>query len=143
MSSKHSLQLPMLGLLLALTAGGASAEVVAIISAKNATAALSGEQVSDIFLGKTSTFPGGATAVPLDQAENSPQREEFYNKLVHKSATQMKSYWSRIIFSSKGEPPRNLPDSKEIRKAVANDPNAIGYIDKSSVDASVKVVFIP
>ena len=133
----------LLGLLLCLTVGGASAEVVAIVSAKNKTSALSAEQVSDIFLGKTSAFPGGAMAAPLDQAENSPQRDEFYTKLVHKSATQMKSYWSRIIFTSKGEPPKILSDSKEIKKAVASDPRAIGYVDKSSIDDSVKIVFVP
>jgi len=134
---------PALGLLLCLTVGSASAEVFAIVSAKNATTALSAEQVSDIFLGKTLAFPGGAPAVPLDQLESSPQREEFYTKLVHKSAAQMKSYWSRIIFTSKGAPPKSLADSKEIKKAVANDPNAIGYVDRSSIDGSVKIVFVP
>jgi len=141
---KNRKKLSVLGLVLSLTiGGGASAEVVAIVSAKNPTTTLSAEQVSDIFLRKASAFPGGATAVPLDQAENSPQRDEFYTKLMHKSAVQMKSYWSRIIFSSKGEPPKSLPDSKEIKKAVANDPNAIGYIDKSNIDSSVKAVFTP
>jgi len=33
-----------------------------------------------------------------------------------------------------------LPDADSIKKAVATDPKAVGYIDKAAVDSSVKVV---
>jgi hypothetical protein len=51
----------------------------------------------------------------------------------------VKSTWSRLVFSGKGQPPRQLSDSAAVKKAVAADPKAVGYIEKSAVDASVKV----
>ena len=52
----------------------------------------------------------------------------------------MKATWARLTFSGKGVPPKELPNSADVKKFVAGNPNAIGYIEKSAVDASVKVV---
>jgi ABC-type phosphate transport system substrate-binding protein len=131
------------GLLLAiaLLAGQAvQAEVVVIVSAKNATITLSNYQAADIFLGKAATFPGGLKAVPVDQTEGSPTREEFYLKTVGKAAPQMTAYWSKMIFTGQGRPPAELGDNVAIKKQVAGNPNAIGYIDRSMLDASVRAV---
>ncbi|HET6787710.1 MAG TPA: hypothetical protein VFH49_07100, partial [Aquabacterium sp.] len=53
---------------------------------------------------------------------------------------QIKATWSRIVFSGKGQAPKELPDAAAVKKAVAADPKAIGYIDKAAVDGSVKAV---
>lgn len=143
MSIKNHLKTAALGLVLSLAASGAFADVVAIVSAKSATASLTADEVANIFLGKSATFPRGGAAVPLDQSESSPQRDEFYNKTARKSAAQLKAYWSKIIFTGKGQPPQELPGNNEVKKAVAADPTAIGYIDKSALDSSVKVVLLP
>ena len=140
---KNKLNLLALGLAFGLAAGAASAEVVVIVSAKNTTKALTAGQVSDIFLGKLSTFPEGGAAVPLDQKEGAAARDEFYAKRAGKSAAQLKAYWSRQVFTGKGSPPKEFGDNIDVRKAVAGDPNAIGYIDKSAVDSSVRVVPLP
>ncbi|MGL5985396.1 MAG: phosphate ABC transporter substrate-binding protein [Burkholderiales bacterium] len=118
----------------------AFADVVVVVSAKSPVGNLTAEQVSQLFLGKTSTFPGGAQAMPIDQAEGQPPRDEFYTKITGKSAAQVKAYWSKIIFTGKGQPPRELPNTAEVKKMVSANPNTIGYIEKSAVDSSVKVV---
>jgi len=143
MSIQKKLNPAVLGLALFLAAGAACADVVVIVSAKNPITALTGDQASDIFLGKSSNFPGGGAAVPLDLTEGSPVRDEFYTKGTGKSAAQVKAYWSKQIFTGKGHPPKELPGSSDVKKAVAGDANAIGYIEKSAVDGSVKVVLTP
>jgi hypothetical protein len=45
-----------------------------------------------------------------------------------------------LVFSGKGQAPKELADNAAVKKAVATDPKAVGYIDKSAVDGSVKVV---
>ena len=50
--------------------------------------------------------------------------------------------WSRLIFTGKATPPKELPDAAAVKKAVATDPKAIGYIDKSEVDSTVKVLLL-
>lgn len=54
---------------------------------------------------------------------------------------QVKALWSRLVFSGKGQPPKELADSASVKKAVAADPKVVGYIEKSAVDGSVKVLF--
>ena len=117
----------------------ASAQVVVIISAKSPISKLTPDQVSQIFLGQAKTFYNGGMAVPLDQAEGA-DRHAFYLKVTGKNPAQLKAYWSKLTFSGNAQPPQVLPDSKAVVKLVAGNPKYIGYVDKSAVDASVKVV---
>ena len=52
----------------------------------------------------------------------------------------MKAYWAKIIFTGRGQPPRQVATSAEAKKLVAQNPNAIAYIDSAMVDDSVRVV---
>jgi ABC-type phosphate transport system substrate-binding protein len=120
-----------------------AADVVAVVSSKCATASLSKDQVADIFLGKTARFPDRSTATPIDQVEGSSARDEFYSKVTGKSAAQLRAHWSKIIFTGRGQPPKAVANGVEARKLLAQNPNAIGYIDRQLVDTSVKVVLQP
>ena len=129
--------------LLSLIAGGAgAAEMVVIVSAKSTVGALRADQVADIFLGQVGRFPDGAEAFALDQALGSPLRNEFYAKVAAKSPALMKAHWAKMIFTGRGQPPREAPNSAAVRKLVADNPAVIGYIDKSALDASVKPVLL-
>jgi ABC-type phosphate transport system substrate-binding protein len=120
----------------------AASELVVIVSARSAVSALRPEQVADIFLGQIGRFPDGAEAVALDQAVGSPQRDEFYRKVAAKTPPLMKAYWSKMIFTGRGQPPREAPSSAAVRRLVADNPNLIGYIDRAALDASVKPVLL-
>ncbi|MDO9104968.1 MAG: phosphate ABC transporter substrate-binding protein [Methylovulum sp.] len=121
----------------------AKADVVVIVSASSSISQLDGDQVSDIYLGKTATFPDGSQAVPLELENGSELRDEFHEKVTGKSKSQLKSYWSKMVFSGKGNPPKDVADVKEVLKLIGANPNMIGYIDKGSVDKTVKTVFAP
>lgn len=118
----------------------AHAQVAVIVNPKSSMASMTADQVAAIFLGKTTTLPSGATAAPADQSESSAIREQFYTKVTGKQSAQVKAAWSRLVFSGKGTPPKELGSSAEVKKFVAANPDAIGYIEKSAADASVKVV---
>lgn len=128
------------GLLLCFFAFAAQAQVAVVVNPKSAAASMTADQVASIFLGKSSTLPSGATAAAADQAEGSAVREQFYSKVAGKQAAQVKAAWSRLVFSGKATPPKELGSSAEVKKFVAANPDAIGYIEKSAVDGSVKVV---
>jgi len=127
-------------LLTALLARPTLAEVAVVVSAKSTATALTADQASDIFLGKSNALPGAGQAVPIDQAESSPAREEFYHKGAGKNLVQVKAYWSKQIFAGKGQPPKDVGDNAGVKALVASNPNMIGYIDKSAVDGTVKVL---
>lgn len=130
-------------LAMSMFAASTHADVVVIVSAKSAITRLTTEQVTKIFLGKTASFPNGGDAVPLDQAEGNATRNEFYAKVVNKSPAQMSAYWTKIIFTGDGYPPKQVEGNLSVRNAVAGNQNAIGYIDRSAVDGSVRVILAP
>lgn len=127
-------------LLISLASSIVSAEISVIVSINNPNSAMDQSTVAKIFLGKAKSFPDGTQAVPVDQDDGSATRDGFNSKILGKSASQLKSYWSRLIFTGKGTPPKQSGDDAGVKSLVANNPNIIGYIDSSAVDATVKVV---
>jgi ABC-type phosphate transport system substrate-binding protein len=132
-----------LPLFLAMVATNAHAEVVVIVSAKSDVTSLTAEQTARIFLGKTTRFPNGDPAFPIDQVESRSVKAEFYSKVAHKNATQLSAYWAKVIFTGQGRPPIELEGNLTIRNVVEKNKNAIGYIEKRYVNRSVRVVLEP
>ena len=124
-----------------MTSVSSRAEVVVVVSSKSAITALSKSQVADIFLGKVSSFPDGILAVPIDQADGSVERNEFYARVADRSPAQITAYWSKIVFTGRGEPPREVSNDIEMKNRIAANPSAIGYINAELVDGSVRVLF--
>ena len=118
----------------------AMAEVAVIVHPSNSDAISQGD-ISKIYLGKIKKFPGGKQALPLDKSEGEALRVQFLDKVVKKSEQQMKSYWSRLIFTGKGAPPKQYFDDAEIIEVILEDDEAVGYIDSSSVTEGLKVIF--
>ena len=106
-------------------------EIVVIVNL--AAAPISKEQLADLYLARSTIL------IPIDQAADSAIYVEFYKKATGRDSAQVKAIWSRILFTGRGVPPKQLADSAAVRKAVAANPRAVGYIEKSAVDASVKV----
>ncbi len=113
----------------------AAAETVVIVSPKNPASRMFSEQAAQFFLGKSSQF------TPIDQAEGSAIRTEFYKKVSNMDPNQVKAGWLKLVFTGKATAePKEYKSNAEVKKAVADDPKAIGYIDKSAVDDTVKVI---
>jgi ABC-type phosphate transport system substrate-binding protein len=125
---------------LTLAAACANAEIVVIVNPKNPAANLTAEQVAALYLGNASTFPDGGAAALADQPESTGIRGTFYEKATGRSSAQAKATWARLTFTGKGTPPKELKSDADVKAFVASDPKAIGYVDSSAVDASVKAV---
>lgn len=121
-------------LLLASISAAASAEVAVIVNPA-ASAAPSQSEVANIFLGKDKSL----TAV--DQQGWNPTKEAFYAGVANKNEAQLKSYWSGLIFTGKGQPPASVADGSAVVAQVAGDAQAIGYVDSAAVTDQVKVLF--
>ncbi len=138
--TKHFKIRALAAVVLAAVCSVAAADVVVIVNPKNPTASMTSEQVGAMFLGKSTGFPGGGSATMVDQPEGSPIYEQFYTKATGKNGAQVKATWARLTFSGKAVPPKGLAGTADVKKFVAANADAIGYIEKSAVDASVKVV---
>jgi hypothetical protein len=78
--------------------------------------------------------------IGINLTEKNPLRDEFFAKACKKDPAQVQAVWGKLIFTGTGTPPAEVDGSAAMKKAVAGDPNAVGYIDKKDADASVKVI---
>jgi ABC-type phosphate transport system substrate-binding protein len=122
---------------LAFCASAAHADVAVIVSSKSTAGAMSADEVSQIYLGKSTSMK------PIDIAGKSPVRSQFYSKVTGKDEAQIKAIWSKLVFTGKATPPKAFGSDADVVQAVAADPSAIGYVDKSSIGPSVKVILEP
>lgn len=95
---------------------------------------LSKNQIADIYLGKSNS------GTLYDLPEGSDLYATFYDQATGRNVSQVKSTWARIVFSGQAQAPKQLSDSNSVVSAVAENPNAIGYIDKSALNDTVKVL---
>jgi len=118
---------------------GVQADIAVIVNPANANV-VSADDLNRLFLGRASSFADGTKATPLNLSEGQVARDEFDSKVLNRSSAQLKAYWSKLVFTGKGTPPKEMADDAAVKAAVAADPNAIGYISSGSVDGTVKVV---
>lgn len=111
-----------------------AADLVIIVNPNNPATSMLPVQAAQFFLGKSQMF------VPVDLPENSALRAEFYKKVCDKDLSEVKAIWSKLVFTGKASAPKEYHNQAEVKKAIASTPNGIGYIERSAVDSSVKVI---
>jgi len=116
----------------------AFAEVAVIVNPGNASA-IDAETIKKIYLGKTKSFSNGSKANPVNQ-DATATADEFNDKVVGKSGSQLNAYWSKLVFTGKGTPPEKLSSDQAVIDFVAANGDAIGYVDSTKVNDKVKVV---
>lgn len=92
------------------------------------------------FTGEAKNWPDGDTLHLLDQSEGSPSRAAFNSGILGKSDSAVKAMWAQKIFSGKALPPKVVNSDDDVKKAVAANKNAIGYISAAAIDNTVKVI---
>ncbi len=116
----------------------ALADIALIVHPSNA-ATVTDSDIKALFLGKQRSFSDGKQAIPLVVVESEASRSEFNTKVLSKTDAQLKAYWSKLTFTGKGTPPREV-SSDEMIQLVSDNPATIGFVDASKVTAAVKVV---
>lgn len=123
---------------LLMAAFGAQAGVAVIGNANLGEA--SDKDIKKVFMGKKADL-GGVTVTVVDQKEGSAARKAFYENVVGMSESEVKGYRAEQTFTGKGAPPKEVGDDAAVKSFVSSTPGAIGYIDDSKVDGSVKVLY--
>ena len=118
---------------------GANAELVLVVHPSN-DASLDAKAAQRIFLGKENKFSNGKEAIPINQSPDSAHRASFDTDTLGRSSTQVAAYWSKLVFTGKGIPPKEVGTDSEVIAMVADNQNAIGYVDSASVTGAVKAI---
>lgn len=119
--------------------GMLDAAIAVVVHPSNHTS-LTQDELVRLYTGKLSAFPDGSSAVPVNLADAAPLRADFDQKALGRSSSQIKAYWSKLVFTGKGTPPKEVASDDEVLTLVANNPNLIGYIAAEAVSDQVKVL---
>jgi len=119
---------------------GTPPELRVVVNEANSVSSLSRQEVSDLFLKKTSRRAQLGLVMPVDQAEGAAVRETLNREIHHKSLSAVRAYWQQRIFSGRDVPPPEKEGDAEVLSFVRKNPGAIGYISSTASAAGVKVV---
>ena len=90
------------------------------------------------FLGKPYS---GEKITPIDRIDTKLNcRTLFYEAVVGKSSTQLKSYWSASIFTGKAYPPHSALDIAEVKRIFESTPNAVTFVDSNEMQSWMKLL---
>jgi ABC-type phosphate transport system substrate-binding protein len=124
----------------ALVAGPALAGDIVVIVNKANENTIDKNLVMKIYSGESKAWANGGAIAAFDLPEDNPARAAFAADVMGKNLGNMKSLWAQNVFTGKAVPPKVAPSDDEVKKTVAANKGAIGYIKASAADDSVKVV---
>ncbi|MBV1929689.1 MAG: hypothetical protein KUG81_09290 [Gammaproteobacteria bacterium] len=116
-------------------------EIAVVVSADSSAPLIRQQEVSNIFLSKTNRFVNGEKTIPLE-INNRSLRAEFYNNITDKTPGQLKSYWTTLIFSGKGKPPKSFASKEGLLDYMLANAGTIAYMPLSEVTAEMKVIYL-
>lgn len=96
------------------------------------------KEVKKVFLGKKEEI-AGVSVTPVMNADKAAT-DGFFDKIIEQAPDAFNAYWAEKTFKGQGTKPKELANDAAVKAHIASTPGAIGYINDSSVDASVKVL---
>lgn len=128
-----------LAVALASPAARVAAEDILVIAHPQRNVRLDHDALAQIYLRQRRHWPGGDPIVPVNHASGSPVREEFARAVLERTPEQLAIYWNRQYFLGV-LPPGTFVSDEAMKRFVASERRAIGYIRASALDDSVRVV---
>ena len=130
------------GICLALAPAAAQDEGrVAVIVHPERRAELSLDDLAQIYLRRRQHWDDGEIIVPLNLASGTALRAQFSQRVLRQTEARLADYWNRRYFDGL-MPPATLASSAAVRRYVATDPRAIGYVPAAEADRSVRVILV-
>lgn len=126
-------------ILIALLSFNALSAIDVIVHPSNKVS-MSQSEIARIYLGKAKAFPDGAPVIPINLDESVSVTAEFNKKVLKKSNSQLKAYWSKLVFTGKGTPPKAVDNNQQMLDLIALNPSMIGFIEAGTGGDKVNVI---
>lgn len=117
----------------------AHGETVLVSARNSAISNISREEAEQLYLGRLNALRDG-TPVRLLDLPAGPIRNAFYQQLTGKNPTQTRAYWSRIVFTGRARPPREVAGPEQLLAALKQDPNLIGYLHVYELSPDLRIL---
>ncbi|MCF6310076.1 MAG: substrate-binding domain-containing protein [Sulfurimonas sp.] len=118
------------------------AEVAVIVNPQNLVSEISVKDLKHIYRTKKTTWSTGEKIEVVNLKKEDSVRVKFSNVILKKTPAKMEKYYLKRALKGKGQAPKLLNSSSDIKEFVKNNKGAIGYIDVNDVDDEVKVLSI-
>jgi len=128
-------------LIAVLVAGGhaaTAADDIVVIVNKDNPHAVDRAFVMRVYTGVSKAWPDGSPVFPLDQDLGGDVRDAFCQEWLGRSQAAVGAIWAQNIFTGKALPPKIVAPDERMKKIVATNRNAIGYVRRSALDDTVR-----
>lgn len=115
---------------------------ISIVTAKSAkldSSVVNKSMLKEIYVGAKLKWADGNKIHVVDQADTEVGKK-FYAAVLGKSVNEVRKQWTKLMLSGQATAPFKCSSDKMVKKVVAVNPNAIGYIASSALDNSVKEI---
>jgi ABC-type phosphate transport system substrate-binding protein len=96
-------------------------------------------EVVEMFVGAKTTWNDGTRVQVVDQPETATGAT-FYEQVLGRSPAEVRRAFIELVLSGQASKPERAGSDAEVKAAVARLPGAIGFIQSSALDSSVKEV---
>jgi ABC-type phosphate transport system substrate-binding protein len=135
-----TLLVPIVALLLPITASAATAGQIVIANESVVADSLAMENLERVFLGRGMKVDGQRVGVVV--LAGGETHQGFLASYLKKNPRQFLSHWRKLCFTGQGTMPSTARTESELVERVASTPGAIGYIDAGTPHDGVKVLAI-
>lgn len=119
-------------LLFNIYAEGKNTKVKIVVSRESPIIQIDEQDVSLIFLGKKTLWESDLRLSPAMLRENHPAMQSFIENVLHKSISQYRTYWRKLLFSGAGTVPKTFRRPEELYLYLESNPGAVGVTPADS-----------
>lgn len=120
-----------------------AADYKLVVNAANPVSALTRDEVSRLFLKKTTTWRDAKPVLIVDQRPTTAVRAVFTREVHGRQVASVTSYWQQMIFAGRAVPPIEKATDADVVAYVQSNPSAIGYVSASAdLPDGVKMVAV-
>lgn len=131
--------------ILLLSAAAASAQEVSLVAVANPSGAPAGMKFSElrsVLMGERQRWKNGNRILIALMKTNTPVGKATSAKIYDMTGDQLNKFWLAQVFQGKAQAPNFFNSVSELEAFVAQNPGAIGILDKPMADADIKPVII-
>lgn len=114
-----------------------------VVNLNNSVENMSTEELRRLFLGRKTRWPNGRRIAVAMLDDQYPERRSALRQIYHMDERAYEEHFMKATF--RGDvfvAPKTLASPELMRKFVFNAPGGIGYLRRSDLDGTVKVVKI-
>ncbi len=126
--------------LIALPAASDTETVEIVVNPGIEQPALAVNAVRAIFGMRLRTWNNGRPIRVLVLPDDHSVHTNFSKQVINIYPHQLRLAWDRLVYSGIGQAPARVVSLQDMRKEIAATPGAIGYLPRSMIDDSVRIL---